>query len=108
MKTLTIVLAIFLLLFSYRASSQTDQKYLPPIMKEKYRQGIYRDFNEFVNNRPTIGSPFQVHTKATEARILRGEAEYRLLLLDSATSKKDMKKIWGFSDGNSVYVNELN
>ncbi|HMG89827.1 MAG TPA: DUF6563 family protein [Chryseolinea sp.] len=80
----------------------------PPIlMATKPQKGIYRDFQEFLNNAPSIQSPFIILCKSGDDKIERGTADYRVMLLDTATKRRDLKKFWGVYDGDAVYINEV-
>ncbi len=81
----------------------------PPILTAPQpKKGIYRNFQEFLCNSPSIQSPFQVVCRSGEGRVEKGIADYKLVLLDSATRRRDLRKIWGVCDGESIYVNEVN
>jgi len=81
---------------------------VPPILSvDKPRSGIYLDFNEFITNAPSIQSPFQLICKSGEYKIDRGTADYKLILLDSMNKRREIKKFWGVSDGETIYVNEV-
>jgi len=75
-------------------------QYIPPVLKEtSYRRGIYRTFTEFLNNAPSIVDDFSVE----------GSGErFRLVFKDSAVSRRHTKMFWGFSTGDSVFVNTGN
>ena len=65
----------------------------PPILNAaKPQKGIYRDFQEFLDNAPSIQSPFQVTCLSDENKIERGTADYKLLLLDSLTKRRETIK----------------
>lgn len=73
---------------------------IPPILKEtSYRRGIYRNFTEFLNNAPSITEGFSVEAS--------GE-RFRLVFQDSVVSRRDTKAFWGFSTGDSIFVNTGN
>lgn len=79
----------------------------PPILDEASRhKGIYRDFQEFLDNAPSIQSPFQIRCESGENKIENGTADYKLLLLDTLTKRREIRKFWGVCDGTNIYVNE--
>lgn len=79
---------------------------LPPIMKQNYRQGVYKDFNDFITNRPSIGSAFRIIPISSPNRIEKDKGKYKLELLDSNFRRRDVRKIWGFCDGQKLFINE--
>lgn len=89
-------------------TSVTAQNRPPILDATDLQQGIYKTFEEFLTNSPSILSPFQIVTESGEHRIERGTADYRLVLRDSVIRRKELRNFWGVCDGQSVYINETN
>lgn len=107
MKLCTIVKVLFCSLLTLVVTSISAQDKPPILTATKQKKGIYRDFQEFINNVPSIQSPFQVVCKSGENKIERGTADYQLLLLDSIIKRREVKKFWGVCDGETIYINEV-
>ena len=83
------------------------QEHPPILTADKPKRGIFKTFQEFLMNEPSLQSPFQIVTKSGANKIERGTADYKLLLLDSMKRRREVKKFWGVSDGENIYVNEV-
>ena len=90
---------------------------VPPILKgPPYKQGIYRTFTEFINNAPSIEDKFTVKPYKNVLRMkgvedalnLKVPERYRLQFTDTTVSNRYAKSFWGFSVGDSVFVNTGN
>lgn len=80
---------------------------LPAILTAtKYEKGVYKDFSEFLLNKPSITNDFQIIPLSGDRKIERGTADFKLIMLDSAVRRRDAKKFWGACDGETIYVNE--
>lgn len=99
----------YLIVFlAFTLASARSQNVKPPILSvSEYKDGIYRSFSEFLRNAPSITDRFTYTTNSDIKQIEKGEGVYRLILIDSAFRRRDMKKFWGFSDGKNIFVNEL-
>ncbi len=74
----------------------------PVVFTEKIQKGVYRTFNEFKANRPSIRDSFEISVADTRALI---PADNSILLIDSIGNKKRVTgPVWGFSDGNNFYI----
>ncbi|HEY0742024.1 MAG TPA: hypothetical protein VGD40_11210 [Chryseosolibacter sp.] len=100
----TVRLAIVcLLLSSVSLYSQT----IPPILQaSQYKKGIYKSYSEFLRNAPSISDGFTYKTNSSDKKIEKDEAVYTLSLLDSASTRRDIRRLWGFCDGKDIFVNE--
>jgi hypothetical protein len=101
---LAALLTSLLLSFEVTSSFAQDQS---QILAANRKKGIYRNFEEFINNAPSIHAPFMILTYSNMDRIENGTADYRVMLLDTATRKRDLRKFWGVYDGENVYINEV-
>src|SRR5688572_22776434 len=90
----------FILISSSAALGQR----LPPILVKPLKPGVYKTYQEFVNNKPSIREEFDVIPKSGDRKIEKGKGDYNLVMHDSAYKRKDLKKFWGASDGISVFV----
>ncbi len=94
-----------LLMLTVTVSFAQDQ---PPILATtKPQKGIYRDFQEFLNNAPSIQTGFIVLCKSGVDKIEKGTADYRVMLMDTVTKRRNLKKFWGVYDGDALYINEV-
>ena len=72
---------------------------LPPILTSSKKRGIYKTFEEFKNNNPSLIFDFQLlNDTATFVDILR----YKLKFDKSIKFHKD--SVWGVCDGNQCYI----
>ena len=79
---------------------------LPPILTKPFKPGVYKTYQEFVENKPSIREGFEIIPKSGDRKIEKGKGDYSLVMRAPAYQRKDLKKFWGASDGISVYVNE--
>lgn len=63
------------------------------VSSKTYKKGIYLSFEEFKNNNPSVENGFVFNS------------ERKKLTFPFKESKIKHSKIWGISDGNSVYIN---
>ena len=99
MKKLLFILVFLLAHFAIFAQPAILEKGIKP------KKGIYRSFQEFRNNSPsiTINCQIQKTTKGHGFFNATLHETFKLMLKDpKALTKKD--SVWGFSDGDSVYV----
>ncbi|MEQ1797996.1 MAG: hypothetical protein ABL872_08585 [Lacibacter sp.] len=68
--------------------------YLPVFSAEQLKKGIFRSYSEFKNNNPSI--------KNYELR--NGQLGDLLIAKDEQGIEYPIRKIWGFSDGQTVYI----
>jgi hypothetical protein len=80
---------------------------LPEIIKtNQFKQGIYKNFAEFLSNSPSVQTSIAVVRKKT---LFGGETDtYKLTMQDSARLKMNGKKFWGVCDGKDIYIDEVN
>lgn len=86
--------------------SESLAQRLPPIFSQPYKPGVYRTFQEFVHNEPSITQNFTVVTESGDRKIEKGKGDYQIVFSAPTFNKSDLKNIWGASDGTSVFVNE--
>ncbi len=89
---------IFLFFFSLSGISQELDM---PIVNEYPKRGIYKTFEEFKFNIPSVTDTFHIERKARTQE--RWEGTYSLIPRYSENNKK-VKKVWGFSDGQKIYT----
>lgn len=103
-RSFKVLLTIFCLL----KCAATFGQNVPAILSVgNYKEGIYKTYSEFLKNDPSIKDSFTFKSSSSEKKINDGEGVYKLILTDSALNRRDLKKIWGFSDGKSIFVNEF-
>ena len=103
-KQQSLAVVIFLALLNFRAQAQTV------IVDDtlNLKKGVYRTFREFRYNFPTLLDSFTISSE--QKKLVRGASEsnettthtiYHVLLPDHYI---DSHEIWGFCDGQHVYV----
>lgn len=90
------------------ATSLSAQEKPPILSAADLQKGIYKTFEEFLSNTPSIHSHFQIVTDSGPKLIERGTADYRLVFSDSVFKRKEIRNFWGVCDGQSIYINETN
>lgn len=91
---LGLIASIFLLL-SLQSTAQTDSLTDNVLTTKKLRYGIYRTFNEFKSNSPSITSGFTISIDSGEF--------IRRRLRDN--KGKIIRRVYGFSDGLNIFLN---
>lgn len=83
---------------SFFCFSQVDNL---PVYKEKLKCGVYKNFEEFKNNNPSITEEFYTELKPRTTKNWKGTnsrtVRYR-------KSKRKIRKVWGYCDGHDIYV----
>lgn len=98
---------IFIVLFNITTPLLTISQELPEILTTKqFERGIYKGFGEFLSNSPSIKDEFKIITESGDRKIENDKEVYKLILSDSAYSKKDIRDFWGVCDGQNIYVSE--
>lgn len=102
MRVLLVTLGVFLSISSF---AQT----LPAILQtDKPARGIYMDFNEFIDNKPSVNIDFELKPRSKSKQFLLGGSDYDLVPKDGKTTTWEAKKFWGVSTGDSIFVNVSN
>jgi len=94
-----VTLLIFFL--SLLSLSGISQELGIPIENEDPKRGIYKSFEEFKFNIPSITDSFNVERNVRTQKNWKGT--YSLIPRYSENNKK-VKKVWGFSDGQKTYA----
>ena len=89
---------IILLIFCWKGYSQNKGI---PIMDEIPKRGIYKTFEEFKFNVPSITDSFYVESKIRAQKNWEGTTS---LIPRYDSNGKKVKKVWGFSDGQHTYA----
>lgn len=76
-------------------------------LQDALKAGIYKDFEEFRQNDPSLEFNFQVSRKLRKYGDIRsrGKITYYRLDIDKAKGRS-IGRVFGFSDGEHVYINE--
>ncbi len=85
-------------LFSFAGISQVNDL---PIFTEKLKRGIYKNFEEFINNDPIFTDSFYVESKERKRKNWKGTSS---LTPRFGKNGKKIKNAWGFCDGNTVFI----
>ncbi|PSL35517.1 hypothetical protein [Chitinophaga ginsengisoli] len=72
----------------------------------QYKQGIYKTFQEFRANNPSVTGTISVRNRTPAAQVYLLSAPNELNLVDSTGKEKKVKKYWGYSDGTSIYIKD--
>ena len=75
---------------------------LPISSAKSINKGIYKNFDEFSNNAPSVTDGFIIKKKARNLKEWRDT--YDFTLIDSSSGKKIVDNVWGFSDGEYAYI----
>jgi hypothetical protein len=95
---------MFLILFLHFAFTINSVGQKQVVFTEKLNRGIYRNFNEFKANAPSIKDSFDFFI-TNETRIENGGAENKIKLIDSLGKKRSFKDhVWGCCDGKIFYI----
>jgi len=82
---------------------------LPPIFKvEKFKKGIYRNVDEFLNDAPSIHREFKIIRRPPLHQEWLLGGEFSLSFEDSTLNRKLLKEIWGVSTGEKILINTSN
>jgi len=73
-----------------------QKRNLPVLEAPFYKKGIYKTFDEFVQNQPSI-------TDFTKGK--NGKVTDEMYVKDAAGSEYLLRDFWGFSDGRNIYIN---
>lgn len=73
----------------------------------RFKKGIYRDFNEFKYNNPSIEFNYDVKTDPVKYGFVNrgGLYNYYSIIIDKKLGKS-VGEVFGFCDGINVYINE--
>lgn len=94
----TVIVIVLSMLSSLPAWAQ-DQATDDLLTTKSFRYGIYKTFQEFRDNAPSITSEFKIKTI--------GEGKYLHYLLFDKRGRP-VRDVYGFSDGKKIYVNAAN
>jgi hypothetical protein len=72
----------------------------------QYKKGIYKTFQEFRANNPSITGTISVKNRTPAAQVYLLSAPDVLNLVDSTGKEQKVKKYWGYSDGASIYIKD--
>ncbi|MEM9052763.1 MAG: hypothetical protein AAGC47_11975 [Bacteroidota bacterium] len=71
------------------------------IKTNSLKRGAYKTFEEFLNNEPSLRDSFYLEFKQRTNKNWEGTTQVIPRLVEK---DKKVKKVWGFSDGNAVYI----
>jgi len=98
---------IFLYLFLFLGFSSFSQSIIIDDTVV-YKRGIYKDFEEFKFNRPSI--PFDYKIDSFEYKNLdlyaKGDSHFTYRIAANKTDAKRIGSVFGFCDGKKIYINE--
>lgn len=72
----------------------------------QYKKGVYKTFQEFRANNPSITGTITVKNKTPAAQVYLLSAPNELNMIDSTGKEQKVRKYWGFSDGTSIYIKD--
>jgi hypothetical protein len=101
----TLLLLIFTS-FALILHAQDANKIGIEILKSKLTPGIYKTFNEFSKNKPSLNLDFYLEERTYSQIWAWGGTEYAINFTDKNISKKFIKdSIWGVCKNDTIYVN---
>lgn len=95
MKITSVVIFLFLLSFDGRAQNDSS---LPA--KKQLKKGFYKNYQEYLDNNPSITHDFRTE-------LFRANKRDTTVIAGAYTlndQRIKLKKIWGFCDGESVFI----
>ncbi|QHT70581.1 hypothetical protein GXP67_29975 [Rhodocytophaga rosea] len=84
------------------ATLETHQ--YPILTDSVLKKGIYQRFSDFRNNSPVTAPNLVMEQVSREAKHLQHIYEVKPYLLDEKGNRKSLKNVWGFSDGENLYI----
>ncbi|GAB4280034.1 MAG: hypothetical protein Kow0068_04170 [Marinilabiliales bacterium] len=92
------IIFIFLLscCFYYNAIGQSSFS--------KFKKGIYKDVNEFKNNKPFYTDSFYIEKSSGFMKLMFGTSGAKIITIDTNGKKKKFKNPWGYCLNNQVYI----
>lgn len=72
----------------------------------QYNKGIYKNFEEFRTNNPSLTGTITVKSKTPAAQVYLLSAPDELNMVDSTGKERKVKKYWGYSDGTSIFIKD--
>lgn len=100
----TLITRIFLLVGFV---SLNAQEFIPTSPKD-LKKGIYKNFEEFKNNTPSITLDYEVLRVYKDTGGILDKEETAFFQLDVTKEEgKRIGRVYGFCDGKNVYINEL-
>ncbi len=85
---------------------QSDTLVNDILKTQVFRKGVYRTFEEFRTNSPSITSNYYIEerTGAQEYWLNKDNKKVRILNEHSGKYEKEEDYIWGYCDGDNIYV----
>lgn len=89
--------------------SLNAQEFIISNSTSNLKRGIYRSFEEFKNNAPSLELEHEIlKTKKKTGGIIKGNETTFYHLNVGKNAAKKIGKVYGFSDGENIYINEFN
>lgn len=103
MRTLILLVVI---IFNIKSYSQSDTLTNDILTTQVYRKGVYRTFDEFRTNSPSIVTKYQIDERSGSKQYWLFKDNKKVKLLNEVTGKFEIEEdnIWGYSDGENIYV----
>jgi len=97
MKLLAIISSLLLVLPVFSQENDFDF----PILKEKPKRGIFKTYKDFILNQPSTADSFYIELKPRKTNDWEGTVS---VIPRYAKNNRKIKNIWGFSDGQFVFI----
>lgn len=79
---------------------------LVSVAQDKFPKGVYMSLQEFISKKPSQNYNLVVEKRTMGDIKMNGGNDFKLLSINNEIDKKFIKtKIWGYSDGNTFYLN---
>ncbi|QHS61664.1 hypothetical protein [Chitinophaga agri] len=72
----------------------------------QYKKGVYKTFQEFRANNPSVTGTLVVKNRTPAAQVYLLSAPNELRIIDSTGQEQKVRKFWGYSDGVSIYIKD--
>ena len=100
--TLTTLVCIILGFVSLNAQITEEKK------SQTLKKGIYKNFEEFKNNNPSIVLDYDIIKIQGETGGIMDRKQASFVRLDVTRDQgKQVGRVYGFCDGNNIYINEF-
>lgn len=87
---------------------QSENRSSDIVSSENKNTGLYKDFQEFLSNSPSINVNFDIKKRSKASQLMVGGSDYNIMI-DSTLYDRDLSDlVWGICDGKNVYISSRN
>lgn len=111
MRPAILLLSLLFLLPTSTVTAQDSTGKLPSardfiLLASTFRPGVYRSFQEFQLNSPSMRGNIVIRQRSATAQIYLLASRNELFLIDDDGTEQKIKDAWGYSDGKDIYVRD--